>query len=325
MAIMFLNPKKYPLSYNKHIIAFLLIAGVYVNHTSAQCLSSVNPVGGSNNLLVQEKNSLRVISFYRYNYGNQYFDGSEHSDFNLIKSASYNYIGNIIGYGLSNKITLETELGYYINKTQNYNLDPEYTLRGSGFSSALLSAKYGLIKNDNKRFFISSSLGARIPFSTKPISRDGVELPVEMQPTIGAFGMVIQMFMVKEKPLTGSRYFLTSRLELNSKNKQEYKLGTSIFTSLFYSKHLMFPWIKGDWTIILQVRNEIRNRDKTITGWKESSGSTLLYISPQVNHFIKEKWNVSLMVDLPVYQHFNGTQLATKYGFSLNLSRDFIL
>lgn len=282
-------------------------------------------MGGSNNLLVLEKQSLRVITFYRYNYGNRYFEGDKHSDFNLIKSANYNYAGSIIGYGLANKITIETELGYFFNKTQNYNLNPAYTLRGSGFSNAIISVKYSLFKNNSKRFFISSSLGAKIPFSIHPIYREGVELPVEVQPTVGAFGTVVQLFLVKEKPLNGIRYFVTGRMELNSKNNQDYKLGTSIFTSFFFSKHLMFSWLKGDWTTILQIRNELRSRDKTINGWKESSGSTIFYVSPQINYFIKEKWNVSLMLDLPVYQYFNGTQLATKYGMSLNFARYFKL
>jgi len=309
----------------RYIFIFLLAATVFKDHTIAQCFSSANPVGGSDNLLVLDKRSLRLITFYRYNYGNQFYEGNERSDFDLIRSANYNYIGTLIGYGLFNKLTMEADLGYFINKTYTYNLDPPYPLSGSGFSSSVLSVKYGLIKNNEKRFFISSSLGAKIPFSTKPVTRDGVELPVELQPSIGAFGLVFQIFMVKEKSLTGSRYFLTSRLDVNSENKQEYKLGASLFSSIYYSKHLMFPWLKGDWTIILQIRDEIRQKDRKTTGWIESTGSNILYFSPQLNLFIKEKLNVSLMVDVPVYKYLNGTQLATKYGISLNLSRDFRL
>ena len=55
----------------------------------AQCLSSVNPVGGTNNLLVLEKKSLRVITFYRYGQGTQYYEKNNHSDFNLISKAYY--------------------------------------------------------------------------------------------------------------------------------------------------------------------------------------------------------------------------------------------
>ena len=313
------------MSFNRLITALFIASCLYYDNTDAQCLSSVNPVGGSANLLVLEKNSLRVIGFYRFNYGDRYIEGSRRSDFDLIRNANYNYAGTILGYGVANRITLETELGYFINKTQNYNTDPQYSLKGSGVSTGVLSVKYSLFKDDEKRLFVSSGLGAKIPFSTKPLYRDGVELPVEVQPTLGAFGVVIQGFIVKEKPITGTRYFLTGRMEVNSRNKQEYKLGTSVFTSFFISKHLMFPWIKGDWTVILQLRNETRGVDRTMAGVKESSGSTIFYLVPQVNHSIKEKWNVSLIADLPFYQHFNGIQLATRYGITLNFAREFRL
>lgn len=325
MATMLQFQKKYISSLNKLLAALLLLPWLVLSKAPAQCLTSVNPVGGSNNLLALDRSTLRVISFYRFNYGNRYFEGDRLSDFDLIRSANYNYAGTIAGFGLTESITLESELGYFINKTQNYNLTPSYMLRGSGFSNAIVSLRYGLLSDEVRRFFISSSAGLKVPLSRDPISRNGVELPVEMQPTIGSYGAVFQLFVVKEKPESGTRYFLTGRLEMNDRNLQDYKLGTSVFTSLFLSKHLMLPWLRGDWTTILQLRNEIRGRDKTAGGWKESSGSTIFYISPQINYVIKEKWNISLMLDLPLYQNFRGTQLASNYGLSLNFARDFNL
>ena len=311
--------------FNRLIITLIAVSYMAYGNAFAQCLSSANPVGGSANLLVLEKNTVRVIGFYRFNYGDQYYEGSKRSGFDLIRSENYNYAGSIVGYGLAERTTLEAELGYFINKTQVYNIDPQYVLTGSGLSNAILSVKYGLLKNNEKRFFISSGIGAKIPFSTEPQSRDGVELPVEVQPTIGAFGMVLQGFIVKEKPVTGTRYFITGRMEMNSRNRRDYRLGTSVTTSFFISKHLMMPWLKGDWTAILQLRNETREADKTSTGVRESTGSTIFYLSPQLNNFINEKWNLSLLADIPVYRHFNGIQLTTKFGITLTLAREFSL
>ncbi len=305
------------------VLLALMLVLTATGDAFAQCLSSVNPVGGSNNLLVLEKNSLRTIAFFRYNYGNRYYEGTKPSEFDLIKSASYSYGGIVAAYGVTNSITLETELGYYFNKTQVYNMEPAYTLSGNGFSSAVVSARAGLVKDNARRFFISSSMGAKIPFATRPQSCDGVELPLDLQTTTGATGLVWQAFVVKEQPVSGTRWFLTERIEVNARNRNGYRQGSSAFTSFFYSKHLMFSWLKGDWTLIMQLRNELRGRDQTDDGWRESTGSTLVYLSPQINHFIKEQWNVSLVADIPVWQHFTGTQLAMKYGFSLNVSRDF--
>ncbi len=320
MVIAIRKPKQLLFMWNKKTGLLFIILAFCNIPVFSQCLSSVNPVGGTANLLVLEKHSVRFISFYKHNTGNQYYHQNKPSDFDLINRAFYNYLGLIAAYGLTNKLTFETEAGYFINKTQKYNLSPSYTLRGYGFSNAVISAKYGLYTNNVKRLYYSVAVGAKLPFTTDPQIVDGVELPLEVQPTIGCYGLVIQSFFIKENSFKGLRFFITNRIEVNTANKQNYRPGTSVFTSFFLSKHLMSHWLPGDWTTIIQLRNEFRAKDKLCCGFKEASGGVLFFVSPQINYSIKEKWNVSFMFDYPVYQHFNGTQLGTKYGFTLSLS-----
>jgi len=87
----------------------------------------------------------------------------------------------------------------------------------------------------------------------------------------------------------------------------------------------MFSWLKGDWTAIVQLRNELRAPDKLADEIKASSGSTLFFVSPQINYVAKGDWYISGMVDLPVYQNFKGTQLAAGTGLTLIVSKTFIL
>ncbi|HNZ68570.1 MAG: hypothetical protein WBK43_05480 [Prolixibacteraceae bacterium] len=303
--------------------ALALMLGV-APRVQAQCLSAINPVGGSSNLLVLEKNTLRVISFYRYHYGNRYFEGSNPSDYDVISRAGYNYAGLILAYGLTRGITLENEQGYFINKTQHYRGTSDF-LRGNGFASTVFSLRGSILKNDIDRFFISGSAGARIPYTREKQVKNGTVLPIELQPSYGAFGGVLQLYVVKEYTETGTRYFFTGRMESSLENRYDERQGNALFTSLFWSKHLMFPWLKGDWTSIVQLRSEIRGKDRTPLGVKASSGSYLFFLSPQLNSYIREKWNVSVILDIPLYQYFHGTQLATRYGISVNLARDFSL
>jgi hypothetical protein len=294
-----------------------------ISQLHAQCLSSVNPVGGSENLLVLEKNSLRLISFYKYGHTKQYYEGSRHSDFNLIDKAYYNYLSAIVGYGISSDMTLELETGYFINKTQEYNVDPGFSLTGRGLSNFILMSRYNLYSNYINRYFITGGIGFKAPSSRTLKMADNVKLPVEVQPTLGAYGTVLTTTLVKEDSYSGMRYFLQARAELNYQNKAKYHQGNGLYTSLYISKHLMYPGLKGDWTIILQLRNELRGYDKINSVTKVSSGSKLLFISPQINFSLQEKWNISAMTDIPVYQYLNGTQLGAGIGASLILSRTF--
>ena len=303
----------------KLFLAGLLI--VWSFGAKSQCLSSVNPVGGTNNLLVLEKNSLRIISFYKYGQGNQYYKGNSVSDFDLIEKAFYNYLSASVGYGLSWKTTLELETGYFLNKTQDYNLEPDYRLTGNGFSNFIMSVKHSLYSNPFKRFYVTGAAGVKIPSSRKLQWDNNVKLPVEVQPTIGAFGAVFTSSFVKENSETSMRYFLTNRVEFNASNKEEYKLGSSVYTSLYISRHLRAHWLKDNWTAIIQLRNEIRGTDQIDGHDKESSGSTLFFVAPQLNYVLKDNWYLSAMIDIPVYQHFNGTQLGAGTGVTFILSR----
>lgn len=304
----------------KRINSLLLIAFLPVL-LQAQCLSSVNPVGGTNNLLVLEKNSLRVISFYKYGQGTRYFEGNNPSDFDLISKAHYNYLSTSLGYGLTRKMTLELEAGYFFNKTQQYNLEPAYTLTGKGFSNAVVLAKHSLFSEPFRRIFITGAAGAKIPFSRELQWSRNVKLPVEVQPTLGGFGAVFSTSFVKENSATGMRYFFINRVEVNTPNKEEYRLGTSVYNSFYISSHLKYPWLKDNWTAILQFRNEIRGSDKIEGERKESSGSVLFFIVPQINFVFKDFWYLSGMVDIPVYQDFNGTQLGAGPGVTFIVSR----
>jgi hypothetical protein len=298
---------------------------ILATETGAQCLSSVNPVGGTDNLLVLKKNTLRVISFYKYGEGTKYFEGSGHADFDLISKAFYNYGSVILGYGVTPKFTLELESGYFINKTQKYNLEPAYKLRGYGFSNFVLLGKHNVFTNPVKRIYLTAALGAKIPSSRNLQYVNYVKLPVEVQPTLGSYGAVLSSSLVKEDSFHGLRYFLTTRMETHLANKEDYRPGTSLFTSAYVSKHLMFPWLKGDWTAIFQIKNEIRTYDKMNDSRKQSSGSLLFFVVPQLNYVLQDKWYLSAMADVPVYQHFNGTQLGAGPGFTLVMSRVFEL
>lgn len=290
----------------------------------AQCFSSVNPVGGTNNLLVLEKNSLRVISFYKYGRSNRYYEGPGPSDYTYIKDADYNYLSAIIGYGLTTKMTLEMEAGYFLNKTYNYVNSPD-PHTGKGLSNIVLLAKHSIYSDQINRFYITGAAGPKIPFTRNYQLVNNIQLPVEVQPTIGAYGAVLSTSFVKENSETGTRYFLTNRLELNASNKYDYKLGTSFYNSLYISRHLMFSWLKGDWTAIVQLRNEFRAPDRLAGERKSSSGSTLFFVAPQINYVVKDEWYISGMFDLPVYQNFKGTQLEAGTGFTVIVSKTFML
>lgn len=318
---------------------FLVISLVLLSlYAEAQCFSSPgNPIGGTLNTGATKKGLLRVNLFNRYSFTRHYYEGSKKIDNLLYRKAHYDYVGVLMAVGLTSRLTFENEAGYFPFKTVYYNYP--YSLyednkTGSGPSNWVPSFKYLIYKQEDKRFYLSASAGLKVPFSRSFQSQNNVELPVDVQPSTGAYGGVFQLFLMKEYSFTGTRLFAVSRYEHNGENLKRYRFGDAFIQSLFYSKHLYlgntpFP---ENWTVIMQVRFEWRDKNtvylKSFPGneWLKhtaaGTGGYALLLSPQLNYTIKSKWNLSLSGEIPAYQYLNQKQLGRGWAILFNVSTD---
>ena len=295
---------------------------------AAQCFASPgNPIAGSTNLGILDPHIVRVIGFYQFSVSDRYYEGRHPSDYDpagAISSAFYHYAGMNLGYGLTRRFSIETELGYFFNKTQEYKY-LDYRLTGSGLSNVVISGKLNLYQDLVRRTELTVAAGPKLPFSTHPQVVDGVELPVDLQASTGNYGAVAQLFFVKEFDAFSGRLILTGRYENNfTENKQGYRFGDAWITSLFMSKHLAnrHTDLTKDLTLILQARHEYRSRNMRNGQAVDFSGSNLLYLAPQLNYNLNLIWNFSVIVDVPVYQYYNGIQLANRLAVTFTAARD---
>lgn len=314
--------------YRHYIAIFSLILLLFINSSdlNAQCFASPgNPVAGSANLGVLNKGTIRAIGFYQYSLLDKYFDGSRISEHNpVVTSAYYNYSGFSVGYGITPNFSVETEAGYFFNRTRETRFGTVNS--ASGLSNAIISGKYNIYRDRIKNLEFSVSLGARLPFSTSPVKDEfGEPLHIDVQPSTGDFGGVLQTFFVKEFDIISARVILINRFERSfNENKMGYKFGDSFISSLFLSKHLANPYtdLTKDITVILQLRHEYRDKNLRNGSQVTASGSNLLFLSPQLNYNLKMLWNFSIMMDIPVYQYYNGIQLGHSYAFTFSVTRD---
>lgn len=297
-------------------LCFALFSG---GEILAQCCSPGNPVGGTANLSIVAKNKLRMNTFFRHGYADTYFEGSSKSNFLFVDKASYNYLGTILTYGLMNRLSIEAELGYYFNRSQNYNINAStYSLQGFGLRDGVFTLKYNLYKNAGKELEFTGGLGAKIPFRKNPQDANNVELPIDVQPSDMAFGVVAQTFLYKGFIVNGLHFFLLNRYEKTFENPQQYQYGQAFYSSLFISKAL-----NTHWSLIMQIRDEWRDADKRFNQRVPSSGGNVLFVAPQATYSIRQKWNFSVLADIPVYRMYSGTQLSPKYAFSILISKEF--
>ncbi|MGM0649796.1 MAG: hypothetical protein ACQES1_04720 [Bacteroidota bacterium] len=336
----------------RHLIVGLLCAALFSNAAQGQCFSSTgNPIGGNANMGVMKKGMFRVGSFYKHAYSGKYFKGDELSidDGHITADyAVYNYASMMLSYGVTNNLTLETSTGYFINKTKAFTTP----MTGYGLTNAVVTAKYAFYHNPATRLEITGSLGGKIPLRSEEQRLETSFIDIlrhpDVQSCLGTYGAIAELYIIKEKPFTGLRYFLITKYEHNFNSIDGYfqygqfNFGNSLNTSVFVTKHLHMPpalsWLTENWTAIAQIRHEHKwqnqrrplnlideNNDQWEYGdWEKvkNSGSDVIFFCPQINYTFAKKLNVSVQADIPLYQYYKGIQLASDYAFSFNLTYD---
>lgn len=268
----------------KKTVALLFIISGFNQTLYAQCCGGCSPIGGNTNQGTLPKYTLQVNTYYKHGYSQGYMQDDHHSDFKFVKNANNSFVGLQLSYGILKRLTAVVDGGYYLNRTQNFEIQSyKFSLNGHGGSSVTLSGKYNIIKDTARDIEFTMGIGVKLPWSKKPQIIDGVELTEDVQPSNGAYGLVLNTFLFKDFDKTGLRLFLINTSTINGKSIRDYKEGNTYLTSFFVSKTFL-----KNWSGILQVRNEIREfayRDNVKVA---SSGGYRFLIVPQINYSIKK-------------------------------------
>lgn len=317
----------------KKILLVLLVSSAFNGNLFSQCCSQGAPMAGDANVGVLKKGSVRISSFYKYS-----FSENRNVEVNqaVQENANFNFVGLSLGYGITSKMTAELELGYFLNKTLNFEtrntsnrtdfVPQKFVVNGFGITNGVVSIKHVLIKKEGKGFELTGGLGFKFPFQSELQIVDGVELPIDNLPSTYAPGIVPKFLIFKKSEKLKMAFVLLQRVDYNFENIKGYRYGTSSVTTLIASKNLAF--ISDKLTGLLQFRNEYRAMDiktNVTTGAKEpiaTSGNHIVVVAPQLSLRLFNKVNTSIAVDLPVYKNYRVDKLENIYAATFNCSID---
>ena len=310
------------------LLSFLSILLFSNNNASAQCCSAGSPVGATVNVGVLDKGMLRVSAFYRHNSLDNYFTGTEKNNTysGKISTTNFNYTNLNVAYGLTHRVSIEVDAGYFLNKTQILKDPVGYVRKGFGFSAANISLKYCMFNDMSNQFEATVGAGVKIPLATELQYDGSVPLPVEIQPSTGAYGYSFQLFLNKGFSEHKFRIFNINRIEINNENKFNYRYGAFMINSLFLSKQ-----ITSKLAFVLEIRNEWKQQDKEENIFTKETVETIntgnhnVIASPRLSYSIKNAWFVSALYDIPVYRNYIGTQMGLNYSFAFSISKNIKL
>lgn len=297
----------------RNIIYLILLLTIYSTTVYGQCgcvggaaVGGLTPIGGTANVGLLRENFFRASLFYSYSFGDKFFRGDARAEKDIVDHYETQFSALMLGYGLAEDITVETEIGYFPKKLQDFGT---YNVEGSGLSHLSLIGKYNLFSSIVKEMEFTLGLGARLPLEVKQEN-----LPQHIKPSTGAYGIIFQAFFHLGNKKENMHFFMINRSEYNFENMSEYQYGPSINTSFYYTNGIL-----KNLTAIMELRNEFRMKDKIKGEYHKDSGGLFFHIVPQINYTLSQ-FNFSALFDYPVYQYYNGYQLGNNYTIGLNVT-----
>jgi hypothetical protein len=250
------------------------------------------------------------------------------------------YLYTRVAYGLSSKLTLSAEAGYFLNKSQ-IGLHHTDVQNCSGFGDLILFPRYQIYsKNTPKtKDEITVGLGLKLPvgkyldsFVTFVDPRLGKKYYTAMapavMPTTGAQDAIFYLFGYRGYTEHNLRFF-TSMLYIHKGwNPLGEKFGDYASIGLFAGKTFFRKLgvtlqLKGEWVDGMKSATYIDpmadyNLDPSSTG-----GKKVLFV-PQVNYGVGN-WSFYGLTELPLYQYVNGTAIAAQYQFTCGFAYRFMV
>jgi len=286
-----------------------------------QCCGGHSSVGDNTNQGTLPKHNIQFSTYYRYAYSEGYMTDDHVSDFDFVKNAYSDLVGVQLGFGIFKRFSVDAEMNYYINRIQNFDLDLgnnehiKYKLNGQGPSGVTLSGRVNVLKDSVHDIEWTVGAGVKIPWSKEPQVVNSAELPLDVQPSNGAYALVVRSFLFKEFDDAKISMFMINSATFNTENPKEYREGNTYMNALFINKSFL-----KNWSAIFQLRNEIRDYAFRHGQRINSSGGYRFIAAPQINYNIKQKYNISVLYEQPVYQYYYGIQLKDLYAFSVNFN-----
>jgi hypothetical protein len=285
----------------------------------AQCCTSGNPFISDAEQPALQNRVLTASLTYRYSHSGPYYTGdSRFTALPYTETASGNYTEFQAGYGITNWLTVLTELGYFFNKTlETPGID---SYKGYGLGDAAVYLKFNAYSSSRLRISISPTLGVKLPVGEFDQEEENVQLPISVQPSSGGFRYLASVFISKgfgKTAIAGFASYEYSQL-INSDNFY-YKYGDQWIGAAYFNYR---PW--KSLILDLQVRNEYRGKSSRENGEVvEASGYDVIFVTPQVTYAFKRNWYLSAYSDIPVYKYYQGIQMSFGYAIAARLTKKF--
>ncbi len=300
------------------LVSILLVVSYQVQ---AQCCAAGNPVSSGDGIGEGGKKKLTLSLSHKYSYSDTYYEGNQLSSYSYIEDSHFNFSSLNARYGLTEKLAIYAELGYFIDKAQSFSFG-DFEREAVGLGDANLGASYVLYQTKSKRFSLIPTARITLPIGQFDKTYGPVVLPIDIQPSSGSFkyngGLTLIKRFEHSKLILSSSNFMEYSQQIDTE-RTRYKYGNLYNFSLMAS----YPVAKKLKAAVM-VQSQIREKATDSKGNEvNASGGHVMFLNPQLSYAFKHDYQLTFTWEQPIYKNMNGTQLTNNYAFSLKLAKTF--
>jgi len=324
----------------KYNIILIAICFILLEYDSfAQCCGGGggSPIAGGASQGVLLDKQMEVNSNFQY-INTTKFLSSDKPDTNFMDSYNSKYIYTRLAYGLSKKLTVSFETGYWINKTQ-IGLHKIDTNSSTGIGDIIIFPRYDIFKisKNSKLTELTVGLGFKIPLGSyndslkkiEPFSGQTYYIPktLAVQTSSGAQDIIFYLFFVRGNSVKKLNFFVNTIYIKKGWNPLGEKIGNYASVGLFASKTMFKNWgitmqLKGEWVDKMKLNKNILlyaypNYNPEATGFRK------LFFVPQISYNLKGKFTFYLLSEFPLYQYMFNTQISSQHQMTFGVTYRF--
>jgi hypothetical protein len=298
---------------------------------------SDSPLAGGTSQGVLKENQFETAVNYQFMSSNRFY-AKDRDTVPMFDRLSSNYAYFRFAYGVSSKLTLSIESGYYMNRKM-VGLEKKDTIQTSGIADLIIFPRYQVYYHcsETKKTEFTIGLGYKIPlgshadssvFYKDPLTNKQYyqTAPPSVQLTNGANDFIFYSFLFNNYLKKNVRVFANSIYVHKGWNSLGQKFGDYGSLSVFVSKTFFRRWgmtaqIKGEWVGKMRT-DKLIDMIAYYNVYPASTGNRKVLFAPQVSYSYKDV-TIYALSEIPIYQYFNGSQVGSQYQFTTGISYKF--
>lgn len=323
----------------KESLLMLFLSSISGFAFSQGCCSggSASPIAGGTSQGVLSEKQLEIATNYQFINSSKFY-AMDRDTVPMFNKLASNYLYFRLAYGLSPKLTLSLESGYYLNRTM-IGLENKDTIKTSGIADLIIFPRYQVYYkcSERKKTEFTVGLGYKMPIGSHNDStifykdpetgKNYYQIaPPTVQLTSGSNDFIFYSFLFNSYLKKNFRVFANGIYVHKGWNSLGQKFGDYSSVSVFFGKTFfkrlgVTVQLKGEHVAKMKA-DKLVDMIAFYNVYTESTGNRKVFIAPQISYTYKAL-TVYALSEIPIYQYVNGSQIGSQYQLTAGLSYKF--